>query len=290
MEENRTISSIGSIIQKIQLKKMNEATIEIIEMQTKTDEKQSKKQKRSQNLHEFADKNDANTIDSTNEQTNININPHKLSVESDKGNLLQNLPSEKRKRIIKAILAPLISSPASQASLKSLNQKILHFNSLISEISENGENSENSENSEDSENSETDRIDNGTALETIILLNQVGNSTIRARTRLALQQAFYRYARLFLIARKGFKDAGSAVRAANVENNLKLPQRLEINTRMMNEHDFNINGEMNDEYATNSGKANFEAGQAFAIFILEVFGAVFGLTIGLIGQIQAGFM
>ena len=46
----------------------------------------------------------------------------------------------------------------------------------------------------------------------------------------------------------------------------------------------------NNEFATNSGKANFEGGQALAILILEVFGAIFGLTIGLIAQIQAGFM
>lgn len=271
-----------------------EASTEVIDDPTKIEVKLLRKQKRSQKLPETHPEGKiANYFESSNEPPLFPQPNHAeklINVESDREGSLQNLPNEKHKRIIKAFLAPLITAPVSQASLKSLNQKILHFNSLISEIS-----------------SEIDsQAENGTSLESFKLLNQVGNSTIRARTRLALQQAFYRYARLFLIARKGFKDAGSAVLASNLGNNRKMPQILEnfsIMKSAQRRHIIDLNSksnevnfegdsavESNDEFATNGGKASFETGQAFAILVLEVFGAIFGLTIGLIAQIQAGVM
>lgn len=121
------------------------------------------------------------------------------------------------------------------------------------------------------------------------------NETIQMRTKVALQSAFYKYARIFLIARKGYKDA------RNTDNHKSDDKSFTKNTILTqqpsNEYEHNIENhykhsdeQLEDEYvATSTAKANLQAMEMFAIFVLEIIGAIIALTHGAVTHWQAGF-
>jgi hypothetical protein len=115
----------------------------------------------------------------------------------------------------------------------------------------------------------------------------------RLRTKTMLQRVFYRYARIYLKARKGYKEVRSFNRMAkevlleNDESSTSSP--LEFLTNELESYeelnDIDEDGE-NDGFMTSSARANFKAVEAFAILWLEIFGAIFGLTIGALSHLQ----
>lgn len=121
------------------------------------------------------------------------------------------------------------------------------------------------------------------------------NETIQMRTKVALQSAFYKYARIFLIARKGYKDARNT---DNHESDAKSYAKNTILTQQHgNEYENNIENhykysdeQHEDEHvATSTAKANLQAMEMFAIFVLEIIGAIIALTHGAVTHWQAGF-
>lgn len=116
---------------------------------------------------------------------------------------------------------------------------------------------------------------------------------LRAKTK--LQRAFYKYARLYLLARKGYKDARSFNRMVRESQPSELEVSTAENVSQEAENEQKVNEIEDDddetaEYMTNDARRNIQAVEAFAILILEIFGAMLGLTLGAIGQIQAGFI
>lgn len=125
------------------------------------------------------------------------------------------------------------------------------------------------------------------------------HAELQKRTKNLLQRAFYKYARLYLLARKGYKDVRSfnkMVKEHHQEENEEIVSEA-------NEDDFSLpsenyeslnqvhEAEYDDEvFATNDARSNIQAIEGFAILILEIFGAMLGLTLGAIGQIQSGFI
>lgn len=118
---------------------------------------------------------------------------------------------------------------------------------------------------------------------------------LRAKTK--LQRAFYKYARLYLLARKGYKDARSFNRMVRESqpSELKVSTAQNVfeeaeNEQKVNEIEDDDDEAVDSQYMTSDARRNVQAVEAFAIFILEIFGAMLGLTLGAIGQIQAGFI
>jgi len=133
------------------------------------------------------------------------------------------------------------------------------------------------------------------------------STDLQLRTKWALQRAFYKYARLFLIARKGYKDARSVNRQMDVdtenasqttttnehdddddddrdESDEELKYYQNLSAFQLPEEEEEVDDEDELNYATSDARSNVEA---FAILLLEIFGAMFALTLGAITQIQA---
>lgn len=125
------------------------------------------------------------------------------------------------------------------------------------------------------------------------------HAELRMRAKSTLQRAFYKYARLYLIARKGYKDARNFNRLAKehlrdddeaptMEN--FFPEALE-SFQEFNEISDDDDDDVDDAlgFMTSDARRNVQAIEAFAILILEIFGAVLALTLGAIGHVQAGY-
>lgn len=120
------------------------------------------------------------------------------------------------------------------------------------------------------------------------------HAELQKRTKTLLQKAFYKYARLYLVARKGYKDARSFNRMVREEH----PQIFDdVTASELKAEEFShtseslnlVNEDDNDDhsFATNNARSNIQVVEGFAILILEIFGAMLGLTLGAIGQIQS---
>ena len=112
------------------------------------------------------------------------------------------------------------------------------------------------------------------------------HAELQQRTKEKLQRAFYKYARIYLLARKGYKEARSFNRMAK-ESLLDHDDTLtDDNSSEWNE----VDSSESLNFMSSDARSNFQAIEAFAILILEIFGAVLGLSLGAIGQIQAGYI
>lgn len=121
------------------------------------------------------------------------------------------------------------------------------------------------------------------------------HAELQTKAKTMLQRAFYKYARIYLIARKGYKDARSfnrIVREHHPENE-EASSHAPATEFLRSEEDISENlteaADEDDEeqlFLTNDARSNLQAIEAFAILILEIFGAIFGLTLGAIGHIQ----
>lgn len=114
-----------------------------------------------------------------------------------------------------------------------------------------------------------------------------------------LQRAFYKYARLYLIARKGYKDVRNFNRIAKEQIKDEVEEGDE-EEEMISENflpeAFESFQELNDDdfdevlnFMTNNSRRNVQTIEAFAILILEIVGALYALSLGAIGQFQAAY-
>lgn len=127
------------------------------------------------------------------------------------------------------------------------------------------------------------------------------HANLQMRAKTTLQRAFYKYARIYLIARKGYKDARSFNRVAKEhhqegDETSSAPSHEPLieskdNIEKLNEVDDDGDDTFDDVFGfmTSDARRNAQALEAFAIFILEVFGAVLALTLGAIGQFQLAY-
>jgi hypothetical protein len=89
------------------------------------------------------------------------------------------------------------------------------------------------------------------------------HAEFQKRAKRMLQEAFYKYARIYLRARKGYKDA------RNLNRKVRESTQVEENNEISSD-------------ARNGAKAV----ESFAIFVLEIFGAMAALTYGALNQLQ----
>lgn len=129
------------------------------------------------------------------------------------------------------------------------------------------------------------------------------HTELQQKTKTTLQKAFYKYARIYLFARKGYKDARSFNRKVqefnrNQENedpqplpsSLPLDQSPSSSPLDETEKDESltfIEEDDSESFAANSARTNLQAVETFAILILEIFGAMLGIALGAIAQIEA---
>lgn len=130
------------------------------------------------------------------------------------------------------------------------------------------------------------------------------HAELQKRAKMLLQRAFYKYARLYLFARKGYKDTRSfnrmvkkshksffedgsvSTESSQSESTIsKLSENLD-DLNNLNDNDY----DSEKDFMTNDARTNFHALEGFAILVLEIFGAMLGLTLGAMAQIQAGFI
>ncbi|CRK98159.1 CLUMA_CG011525, isoform A [Clunio marinus] len=121
-------------------------------------------------------------------------------------------------------------------------------------------------------------------------------SQLRKRTKAILQYIFYKYVRLYLIARKGYKDARHFNRMAkkmfpeeNQTSSLSFISQAKFQSLQSSEElkkEFNNNEDF--IVASNHARRNFQNFEAIAILIIEIFGAFLGLTLGAMHHIDIG--
>lgn len=110
--------------------------------------------------------------------------------------------------------------------------------------------------------------DHASLLEAIRIYKMEKNSKYQQRAKLVLQQIFYKYARVYLIARKGYKDFQSSHRSF-VSKNEEIEELGRESLEMLNQLNF----------TTNDARQN--SIESIAILVLEIFGAMLALTLGL---------
>ena len=119
------------------------------------------------------------------------------------------------------------------------------------------------------------------------------HAEFQSKAKTTLQKAFYKYARIYLKARKGYKDA------RNFNRNVRQHHLDDDNQPPTSTQDFlsdeeifsNVADQLENvnEFMTNDARSNLQTVEAFAILILEIFGAIMGLTIGAYHQIQSSY-
>jgi hypothetical protein len=112
----------------------------------------------------------------------------------------------------------------------------------------------------------------------------------RLWSKSTLQRAFYKYARIYLKARKGYKET----RSFNKKAKESLHENEESSPLKVKETHAELRG-MDDEeneitflsdVATSGARINFQTFETFAILLLEIFGSLFAISLGAIGQLQ----
>ena len=124
------------------------------------------------------------------------------------------------------------------------------------------------------------------------------HAELQKRTKTLLQKVFYKYARLYLLARKGYKDARSYNRMAKEHHQEQVEDVSSIEASVKSENKFSLQFETNEAlnhlnnyndddetFVTNDARSNVQTLEGFAILILEIFGAVLGLSLGAISHI-----
>lgn len=113
--------------------------------------------------------------------------------------------------------------------------------------------------------------DHATFLEAIRLYKTEKNAKYQQKAKITLQKIFYKYARIYLIARKGYKDYQHSQR-----DFLKRNMEVDDDNEMMEILNF----------TTNDARHNFNSIEAIAILILEILGTFFALSIGLWSHLE----
>lgn len=120
-----------------------------------------------------------------------------------------------------------------------------------------------------------------TPFQILRMIHKEGNDRIQLRMKLILKKIVYKYARLYYIARKNYKNShGYYQDLQNDEND---------SFRLLDDMPENEISDSDYEFSTNDAKHNFQSLEGFAILLLEIFGAFFALYNGFWAQLQGGY-
>lgn len=130
------------------------------------------------------------------------------------------------------------------------------------------------------------------------------HTKLQLKAKWMLQKTFYKYARLFLIARKGYKDVSNHQHDDETEEDeeTSFNESKESGPQALHSKFDDVDGEelfedsqyLNDtevdeaDFMTNGARMNLQTIEAFAILLIEILGALYTLSIGTISHIEAG--
>lgn len=121
--------------------------------------------------------------------------------------------------------------------------------------------------------------DHVTLLEAIRQYKLEKNAKYQQIAKMTLQRIFYKYARIYLIARKGYKDYQHSQR------DLQRSAMMEIDDNDVLES-MQILNELDINASSDATRHNLNSLESIAILLLEIFGAMFALTIGLWSHLE----
>lgn len=113
--------------------------------------------------------------------------------------------------------------------------------------------------------------DHASLLEAIKVYKMEKNTKYQQMAKMTLQRIFYKYARIYLIARKGYKDYQSSHRNF-VKKNAEIEELERESLEMLNELNYTTN---------DAARHSFNSIESIAILAIEIFGALIALTLGL---------
>lgn len=112
-------------------------------------------------------------------------------------------------------------------------------------------------------------IDHASLLEALRLYKEEKNAKYQQKAKMTLQRIFYKYARIYLIARKGYKDQQSSQR-----------DFLKRSAENDDDKDIQESEELLNELNFSTSEASRHSIESVAILVLEIFGTIFALSIG----------
>lgn len=116
-----------------------------------------------------------------------------------------------------------------------------------------------------------------TPFQILRILHKESNDRIQLRMKLILKRIVYKYARLYYIARKNYKNSHGH---HNDETD---------SFRLLDEMPENDISDSDFEFSTSDAKHNFQSVEGIAILLLEIFGAFFAIYNGFWAQLEGGY-
>ncbi|KAL7010572.1 hypothetical protein ACKWTF_016920 [Chironomus riparius] len=120
-----------------------------------------------------------------------------------------------------------------------------------------------------------------TPFQILRILHKESNDRIQLRMKLILKRIVYKYARLYYIARKNYKNSNGHHQDIQTDESDSF--------RLLNDMPENDISDSEFEFSTNDAKHNFQSIEGFAILFLEIFGAFFALYNGFWAQLEGGY-
>jgi hypothetical protein len=125
------------------------------------------------------------------------------------------------------------------------------------------------------------------------------HAELQTRTKTMLQRAFYKYARIYLQARKGYKDVRSFNRMvkehhqehdeASTTSHEFLPTPIEQHQEANKIDDDDEDFDDALTFMTSDASRNVQTIEALAIYLLEIFGALYAISFSAVWQIQNAY-
>jgi hypothetical protein len=112
--------------------------------------------------------------------------------------------------------------------------------------------------------------DHASLLEAVKVYKMEKNTKYQQKAKVTLQRIFYKYARIYLIARKGYKDYQSSHRKF-VKKNEETEELEKESLEFLNQLNFTTN---------DASRHSFTSIESIAILVLEIFGAILALSLG----------
>lgn len=120
-----------------------------------------------------------------------------------------------------------------------------------------------------------------TPFQILRILHKESNDRIQLRMKLILKRIVYKYARLYYIARKNYKNSHG--------HHQELQNDETDSFRLLDDMPENDISDSDFEFSTNDAKHNFQSVEGIAILLLEIFGAFFAIYNGFWAQLEGGY-
>lgn len=118
-------------------------------------------------------------------------------------------------------------------------------------------------------------VDHVSLLEAIRLYKLEKNAKYQQKAKMTLQRIFYKYARIYLIARKGYKDQQHSQR-----------DLLKRSSDIADDSDIQESVEFLNQLNFTTSDASRHSVESVAILVLEIFGTFLALSIGLWSHLE----